>query len=309
VNEENQRHSTSTSMVELSSTQVDAGNDLMLKVKVECPFKCNLQNAKVRIADDSGVIIKEIELTCFDGTVNETAEFSIKAPINPGEYTWNVLFEGEETTDLAHEESSAKFSFVVKPHTTSMVVWDVPSPIVWNDKFAIKVGVQCLAGCNLAGSVIEIYNHEQTPVARATLGDALLSATSPLHWAEVELQAPSTEGYYYWTARFAKPDLGLAHEGTRCEFAFGIVQPPEHVVTVEVIEKGEKTPIANAQVILHPYRGLTDEHGVAKISVTKGEYKLLIPRDEKHLKFRTTLNVASDIEIKAELEVAPEDPS
>ena len=296
------------SLIEPAS-QVVAGSDLVLKVKVACPVKCNLQRGKIRVADDSGAIVKEVQLASFDESANETVEFAVQTPNNPGVYTWIVAFTAEEKDGILHEESAVPFSFVVKPHTTSMVVWDVPSPIVLNSKFAIKVGVKCSAECKLAGQAITICDHEQTPVATARLSDAVLSASSPLHWAEVELQAPGAEGYFDWTARFAKPDLELAHEGASSSFSFGIVQPPEHVVTVEVIDHVEKTPIANAQVILHPYQGICDEHGIARIWVTKGEYKLWILINEKYLKYRTKVNVASDIEIKAELLAAPEDPS
>jgi hypothetical protein len=57
--------------------------------------------------------------------------------------------------------------------------------------------------------------------------------------------------------------------------------PPDHVVTVEVIDKDSKTPLSNAFVTLlpsggFPYRNRTDDAGVARVSVPKGAYKLYI---------------------------------
>jgi hypothetical protein len=308
MKEEIQGHGTSTSIVKAIPAKVDAGNDVALKIKVACPSKCNLQSGKLRIVGDSGAILKEIELVSFDGTASETDEFVVKTPNNPGEYRWTAVFAAQEKQGILHEESSAPCSFIVKPHATSMAVWDVPSPIVLNNKFAIKVGVQCSAECKLAGRVVEIYDHEQTQVATATLNAAPLSATSALYWAEVDLQAPSTEGSFNWTAKFLKPDLELAHEQAAYPFAFGTVRPSECTVTVEAIDKEAKTPILDAQVVLHPYRGFTDERGIVKIEVARGEYALWISTNNKYRIFRTNIKVVNNMEVKAELVLIPDDP-
>jgi len=34
-----------------------------------------------------------------------------------------------------------------EPHTTSVAVWDVPSPVVMNCRLKVKVGVTCSATC------------------------------------------------------------------------------------------------------------------------------------------------------------------
>ena len=206
---------------------------------------------------------------------------------------------------MGNGESSVPFSFIVKPHATSIAVWDVPCPIVFNTKFKLKVGVRCSAECKLAGRKIEIYDKEGGKVATEKLGGVPWPATSALYWAEVELKAPSIEGCYRWTAKFPKPDLELPHEGTFCTFGFATALPPEHMVTVEVIDKNTKTMIKNARVFLcsyggYPYRNLTDDGGVAKVSVPKGEYNICVLKDEYET-FETTAEVASDVAIKAEL--------
>jgi len=79
------------------------------------------------------------------------------------------------------------------------------------------------------------------------------------------------------------------------------------VVTVEVIEKDTRTPIKNAHVLLHPYRGYTDERGVAKLEVPKGNYELYVSKNEYET-FQTTVEVANDVAVKVELLVVPPDP-
>jgi len=298
-------HETSTSMVKAAPAELDAGTDIALKVKVSCPSACDLRGRMVKIIAQDAVV-KEIELVTFDGTGNETDEFAVKAPIKPGGYTWTAVFPAQEKEGILHEESSTPFSFIVKPHATSIAVWDVQSPIAFNDQFKIKVGVKCSAGCKLTDKRIEIYDQEGGKVATGTLGDVPWPATSALYWAEVELKAPSVEGYYTWEVKFPKPDLELPHEEASCTFAFGTARQPEHVVTVEVIDKNTKTPIKNAHVLLHPhsgypYRGYTDEGGVAKLEVPKGEYELYASKGNDYETFQTTVEVASDVTIKAEL--------
>ena len=303
VTEEVKGHETSTSVVEASIAKFDAGADMALKVKVSCSSACDLRgNIVIIMAQDAAV--KQIELGFSDGTVNETDDFVVKTPTMPGEYTWTAVFPAQEKEGVLHEESSAPFSFTVKPHTTSMAVWDAPSPIVSGAKFRLKVGVRCSAECNLGAKEIEIYNHEGAKVATGTLGGAPWSGTSALYWAEVELEAPSTEGRYTWTVRFPKPDLGLPHEGSAGTFAFATAKPPEHVVAVEVIDKDKKTPIKGAQVVLHPYRGCTDDAGVARVSVPKGEYRVCVFKDE-YADFQTSIEVTENAALKAELRFWP----
>jgi hypothetical protein len=305
--EEVKAHETSTSMLEAAPAEIYAGSNIALQVRVSCPEKCNLQGGKVRIVDGEGAAIKEIELTEFDGTGNETDEFVVKAPTTPGSYTWTSVFPGQEKEGILHEESSAPFPFIVEPHATSIAVWDVPSPIVFNTKFKLKVGVKCSAECKLTDKKVEIYDHEGAKVATGTLSDAPWSGTSALYWAGVELKAPSVEGYYTWGVKFPKSDLELPHEAASYTFAFATARQPEHVVTVEVIEKKDtKTPVKNADVLLHPhsgspYRNRTDDGGVAKLEVPKGEYQLYVSKGGDYRESQTTIEVAGDVKVKVEL--------
>jgi len=301
-----QAHETSTSMVKAALAELDAGTDIALKVKVSCSLACDLRGKTINIIAQDAVVAEEIELTTFDETGNETGEFVMRAPIEPGEYTWTAVFPAQETEGVLHEESSAPFSFAVKPHTTSIAVSGVPSPIALGDEFRIKVEVKCAAGCKLAGQEIEIYDHQGAKVATGTLGDVPSPDATALSCAEVTLEAPSQEGRYRWTARFPKPDLELAHEEAFCTFAFGTAKQPEHVVTIEVMDKDTKTPIKNAQVLLRPrlyrgsaYKSRTDEGGVARVSVPTGNYQLYVSWDGKDT-LLSSVEVTGDVTLKAE---------
>ena len=127
----------------------------------------------------------------------------------------------------------------------------------------------------------------------------------------MELQAPGVEGYYTWVVKFRKPDLELPHEEASYHFGFTTASPPEHVVTVEVIDQDTKTPLKHARVLLrpqsgYPYRGYTDEGGLAKLQVPKGDYTLYASKGHLYETCQTTVEVASDIGIEAELLVGRE---
>ncbi len=306
MTEEVQLHQTNTEMIKSASPEVEAGADMVLKVKVLCPSACDLRGKMLKILAQNGVVVaKEIELATFDGTANETDELVVKAPIKPREYAWTVLFPAQEVGGIPHQESSTPFAFIVKPHATSIAVWDVPSPITFKAKFKIKVGVKCSAGCQLAGKPIEVYDEKEAKVAPGRLGETPWQQTSGLYWTEVELAAPAAEGMYSWTARFPASELELPHEGISSSFNFKTGRPPEHTVTIEVIDKDTNTPIKGAYVLLNPRRAYSDESGVAKIEVSKGEYELYVSKDD-YATFQTTVKVSDDVTIKVELLFVPE---
>jgi len=296
-----QSHQTNTETTQSAPPEVDAGTDIALKVKVSCPSACDLRGKTVRIIAQDTTVVKEVALTSFEEEINETDEFRVKAPIELGACTWSVVFPAQEVVGVLHEKSSTPVTFNVKPHKTSMAVWDLPSPVMMNSQSKIKVGVKCSAECQLGGKDIEVYDEKAAKAATGRLGETPWPQTSGLYWAEVELAAPATEGGYSWTAKFPAAELELPHEEASSSFSFRTARPPEHVVTVEVIDKDTKTPIKNARVFLNPYRTYTDECGVAKLQVPKGEYKLYASKDHDYETFRTTVEITDDATIKAEL--------
>ena len=293
-------HQTSISMADTPLADIDYGADMVLRVKVLCPSHCNLEGGKVTVTDGEGTIVRQIQLVSFDGVANETDEVVVKAPVKPGRYTWKAGFAAQELGGLLHGESSTSFSFSVKAHGTTLLVWDLPSLIAYNAVFKLKVGVRCSAGCKLNGQEVDLYDQEGTKVATCSLKDLPWPDTGAVYWAEVVAKAPGTEGFYTWTVKFSPSHPEFPHEGTSCTFSFRTAKPPEHVVTVKVIDKESKTPIENAHVVLHPYRACTDKHGVARLSVPKGKYELdVLMQDYKA--FRSTADIAGDAKIEAEL--------
>ncbi len=60
-----------------------------------------------------------------------------------------------------------------------------------------------------------------------------------------------------WTARFEAAELELPHDDASSSFSAAIVRPPEHTLTVKVIEKDTAHPVEEALVRLGAYRAET----------------------------------------------------
>lgn len=154
---------------------------------------------------------------------------------------------------------------------TSMVVWDVPSPVVVSSSFAVKVGVKCSAASTPAGRLVEVRDASGFLMAGGRLGDTPWPGTSALHVAEVELSAPAAEGVFSWAVRFP---ASSPREKASATFSFRTVRPPEHCVTVRVTDKESQAPIEDAEVRLGVYRAATDRQGLATLELPGGLYDL-----------------------------------
>lgn len=311
MTEEVQTHQTSVTLLREVPAKIDAGTNIVLQVKVSCASGCDLRGRPVKIMTADGPVA-ETELVTFEEKANETAEFTVRVPVHVGQCSWSVLFPGEELEGVVHQESSLPISFMVRPHTTSLVAWDFPLPVTIGSSFKIKVGVTCSATCQLTGQTVEIHDEGGAKTGTGTLGETPWPETTGLYWGEVEIAAPSTEGVYSWPVSFPVPGLELPHEGAASKLSFRTARPPEHTVTVEVINKESKAPVKDAIVSLGIYRGSTDEGGVAKVEVPKGKYELYVSKRDSQIgspdnyaPFQTTVEATDDATIHVELMFEP----
>ncbi len=305
-------HGQRTCAVEVSPGEVDAGADLTLKVRVSCPRGDDLtgQRVSVRDQDDKELASAELAEPDDDDDDDEDAYVAdgivLKAPRRAGEHTYRVVLPALEMDGISHEETSTEFSFVVKAHAARLNVWGLPSAIVAGERFKLKVGLKCSAGCKLAGKGLTVVDHEGAEIATATLLDDPWPGTSALYFAEAEAEAPGTAGDYKWEVKSAEwepePESVSEFPHAAGSFPFGVkvVPAPDYEVTVEVRDAQKQTPIKGAHVLLHPYRALTDENGVARVKVAKGTYKLHVS-GFTYVVYQDTIDVAGDVTTRAEL--------
>ncbi len=286
--------------VEASPSEVDAGADLTLKGKVTCSPAGDLRGTTLLIMDQDGALAESIELTEFDGETNETSEVVVKAPVRPGAYTWLAVCPAHAKAGISHEETSAPFSFTVKPHSTRVVVWDGPSAIECGEKFSVKLGVKCSSECRPDGWAVEVRDHDGKKQATATLSNDPWPGTAGLYYTEVDLSAPDTEGLYAWEAKAPAAGLDIPHAECIASFGVRVVPTPECLLTVVAIDVESQTPVKGAKVVVHPYKAFTDERGVAEVRVPKGEYRLFVS-GKKYFPFRSDGDMKADVTIRAEL--------
>jgi hypothetical protein len=296
-------HGRHTCAVEVSPDEADAGAELTVTVRASCPDGCDLTGQSVSIRDHDDTERARAELAQRDGEA--TAAFVLRAPLEVGEHAWRAVLAAHDKEGISHEAASTAFSFATKAHAASVNVWGLPSAIPAGERFGFKVGIKCSAGCKLADRPLSILDHQGTQVGAASLGDDLWPGTSALYFAEVEAQAPLATGDHRWQVETAGSDAGAPHAAGSVAFAIRVVSPPDHEVTVEAFDSEKQAPIKGAHVLLHPYRALTDERGMAKIKVAKGRYKLFVS-GFNYIAYRDIIDVAGDVTTRAELTAEPE---
>jgi hypothetical protein len=293
-----------TCAVDVSPGVVDAGADVTLQGKVSCSPACDLRGHTLLIKDQTGANTGRVEIREFDGVTNTTGEFVVKAPFQPGVYTWLAVSPALVKEGVSYMQVSTPISFTVKPHTTHVVAWDAPSAVVVGERFRMKVGIKCPNECDLTNGDFGIYDHEGTQVARGTLTGDRWPGTSGLYVAEVELEAPAREGLYTWNVRRQGSDVGIPHAEGSISFGVRVVSHPQYLVTVEAVDKDNQAPLSGARVVMHPYKAVTDERGIAEVRVAKGAYKLFVSQTN-YLTLGLPVEVTQDMKARVELDLEP----
>jgi hypothetical protein len=302
-------HSTTIALSAPLPPEVAVGDDIVLKIEVSCAGGCDLRGMPVKVTAPGGAVISEpVHLAAGKAIL----EIGLKAPRRVGEHVWSVVSGPHEFAGIHHGETILLVRIRTNPHLTSLAVWDIPSPVVTGERFAIKVGAKSSAGVTLAGRKIEVRDQAGTTVARGRLGEAPLPGTSALFWADVELFAPAEAGMHWWSVKFEPTELELPHESASTKFSVAIAPPPEHRLTIKVIEKDTATPIENAQVQLSArlgaYRAATDGSGLAEVDMPTGVYDLNIWKVGYEAPAKTVeLNANASVQVEV-LPVPEENP-
>lgn len=284
--------------------EVDAGTEIVLKVKASCPYGCDLRDRVMDVVAPDGAVVGSGRLVEFSANVNETAEFAFMAPEEVGEYAWTIVFRISDLEDVSHQEGLLPITVRTLAHDTSLAVWSVPSPIVIEHPFRIQVGATCSSGCNLSGKEIQILDETGARVAHATLGDTPWDGTRALYWTDVDLVAPATEGPTMRSVAFAPAELRLPHGGTSARFGFETVKAPRYSVAVKVVEKDAGTPVEDAQVRLGVYFAYSDSTGVARVAMPQGTYSLDVLKTGFEAPSQV-LDVCDDVTVDVEVVAIP----
>lgn len=281
-------------------TTVEVGTAVALDVAIACPFGCDLSGSSVLLTGPGGFVTTH-ELGAFDGQAHKVS-VTILAPDDAGHYEWTMLFPKYESQKCIHQEVELPISFAAKPHTPSMAVWDVPSPVMIESAFRVKVGVTCPITCHLTGQLVEVRDEGGARVGEGRLGGAVWPGTTAMYWTDVEMSVPATEGVRLWTATFSAALSPLAHGEVSAGFSFRAAGRPQHLVSVKMIAKDSGLPLGDAEVRVGLYEAWTDEGGMASVRVPQGTYELSIRKDGYSAP-ETTVEVSRDLTVAVEASV------
>ena len=275
ADEEPRTHPTSVALGRPPAAEVDAGTDIVLTVKVSCPYGCDLRERVINVID-ARWRRRGGESACR--LCRSTSTKRRNSPSWPRTRWASIRGRSysRSTRPKALCTRKARFRLRSGPlaHDTSLAVWGVPSPIVIDHPFRIQVGATCSAGCDLKGKEIQICDETGASIARGTLGETPWDGTRALYWTEVDLVAPASEGATSRSIRFAPTELRLPHGGASARFGFETVKPPQYSVTVKVVQKDAGTPVEDAQVRLGVYFAYSDPTGLARVAMPRGTYSL-----------------------------------
>jgi len=241
----------------------------------------------------------------LDGGAHVTSALVLRAPLEAGEHIYRAVLAAHEKDGVAHEETSTAFSFATTAHATRVNVWGLPSAIAAGERFGLKVGIKCSAGCKLTGRPLRIFDHDGAQVGSASLLDDIWPGTTALYFSEVEAQAPLKTGDYEWEVHTPASERGVPHAAGSFTFTVKVVNSPDCEVTVAAVDSATQTPIIGAHVLLHPYRTSTDATGIAKVKVTSGRYKLFVS-GFNYIPYAGHIDVAGNVTMRVELAVEPE---
>jgi len=282
--------------------EVPVGATFDLKIGLSCPDGCDLSALPVEVTGPDGAIAVLIK----DGATADLGNLTLNAPPTVGEHVWRLSVSPVEAAGVAHAGCTCSVAIRTRPHETSLAVWAIPSPVVTGQSFVIKAGAKSTADCELAGCRIEVLDDTGTTIATGDLGSAPWPGTAALYWTELQVSAPHKAGMFSWSVRFDPAGLALPHEGATSHFSIAIVDPPEHRLTVKVIERDTAAPVADAQVRLGAYRCSTDPSGTAEIMLPKGAYDLNVWRAGYEAP-TSAVTIAADVTVEVQVAAIPGD--
>lgn len=266
-------HQPAIELIEDLPPELEAGGQVAVRLRVTCRDGCNLRNGVVKAVSADGTLVTTALAGAGPEHLGSTATLVLTVPARVGAWPFQVTFPEQEVAGAMHGACTLPVSSTVVPHSASVAVWEVPSP-VQGARFTVQVGVKCSAGCRLGGQLVEVRDESGATVAEGRLGSEPSPGTSALHEAQVTLAAPDRSGVFSRTVHFAGTGLELPHTGGAGTFTFRVVEPPEHTVAVWVRAKGIEAPLHSIEVRLGPYGAMTDERGLASVRVAKGSYEL-----------------------------------
>jgi len=257
-----------------NQVEVDAGGSFSVHATVACADQRDLAGLElVLLAPDGHEVGRR---TCWRG---EEGRFGVRienvaAPVTPGTFAYMVLLSTAD--DRSVDVKPATLDVTVRAHLTRVTVWDAPPALRPGELFSFLVGVKCSSSCCLEGRALEVTDEAGRLVAVERLGSDIWPGTEGLHVARIQATAPEGVGSHAWRITCSPGSGGVAHESGSCDLRITVTESLDCAVEVRVVELETERALSHATVVLHPFRAVTNEAGIARMCVAKGEYDLLV---------------------------------
>ncbi|MBX3575966.1 MAG: hypothetical protein KF723_02070 [Rhizobiaceae bacterium] len=292
--------------VEVStSADVAAGTALSIACSVRLPAGCDLGKLSISIRDHDHAELESVSLKPVGENVYAADEIRVSAPPTEGAHVWRAILLSVSDKDGASRiVSSTDFTIVVKAHASFLNLWDLPSAIAVGERFAFRAGIKCPVGCTQAGRELGIFDADGVPVGIGRLRESVWPGTEALYFADMEATAPLIAGDHRWEVRAAATGMGMPHAGCVHTFTVKAVNAADCTVRIEAFDAETQVPIAGARVVMHPYRAVTGQDGVATIRLVKGTYKLLVSAS-RYVGSAENVDVGHNATFRAQLTLEP----
>jgi hypothetical protein len=284
--------------------EVDAGAEFTVRCQVALSPEIAGTEPVLSIRNMEGEEVATAGLSEIGPNSYDSGSVQLRAPLTPGAQEWQASIV---RPDGEGDGPSVTFSFTVKAHAMRLNAWDLPSAIVAGEVFSFKVGIKCSSGCCLSGREVAIVDGEGCRVAAGKLRDEVWPGTGALYYAVLEATAPAEPGPCEW--RIEIPPIDEIHAPGATALPLQVVARPDCEVCVEVVDAESGAPIKGARVMMHPYKTLAGEDGLARLHIVKGDYRLLVS-GTRYLASAQTVEVRDDVALRVELRLEPvQDPA
>lgn len=263
-------HQLTISLDEAFPGEVIAGTKIDVVLRLSCSDGCDLNHAHISI----------INFNANPSTRNLTQsepqaciKCELTAAKQAGTSNWKIQFPQQELAGFMHEATEINLTSLILPHRTSIAVWNIPSPSL-GSSFKVAVGVKCSAGCDLSGKQVEIKDESGLRHGAGVLGTRPRPGTEALYETELCLNAQTHLGIFPYIAFFAADNMKCEHHAAIGRFSIRTLEPAEHIVTVRFLRENTDIALSNIDVWIGEYKALTNESGVARVHVPRGDFEL-----------------------------------
>lgn len=282
-----------------------AGGSWNLKVEAGSHGVADLRGLQIRLLDDRGEMLAELDFSYFDGKVNRTREITLQTPEREGVYAYTLDFPEQRKRDLTHPASQTPLPLPVQRNTVRPSAWQLPIGHPAGELARVRIGAKGGDNRSLAGQRFEVLNALGVLVVEGVLGNEPWPETQGTYSAEAALPTANEPGVARYTLRIPPFENPLPHAEGSIAFSFPTAPAPSHDVVVSVIDHLSREPLAGAHVVMHPFRSRSDRAGVARVRVSGGIYTLFVSHAGYDI-YKAPLEVVSDHTHQAELVVEVE---